>query len=199
MLNSPDLLSVWGCSTSRRTLAQADSYTPPPEHQERPFEDMEMKPKDVETCSQDSTASGFSSKGDSLSVVSAIGARDAFRRGGVLPTSICLSKAALGAGVLSVAAHGAEVGAVYFFVCLVLGGLLTVASIRMIANASVETGCWSYEDICEELLHPAMSLFTGFINVCNCLGAAAGYLIVCGQVFQVGYQGSQVLVLGSIY
>ena len=30
-----------------------------------------------------------------------------------------------------------------------------------------------------------MSLLTGFVNVCNCLGAGAGYLIVCGQVFEV--------------
>ena len=41
-----------------------------------------------------------------------------FRRGGIVPTAICLSKAAIGAGVLSVAAHSAEVGAVYQFVCL---------------------------------------------------------------------------------
>ncbi|CAJ1432146.1 unnamed protein product [Effrenium voratum] len=147
--------------------------------------EMEMKQKDVEVCSQDSTASGGSSKG-SLSVGSASVSK--FRRGGILPTAICLSKAAIGAGVLSVAAHGAEVGAVYQFTCLILGGLLTLASIRMIANASVETGCWSYEDICDELFHPSMSIFTGFINVCNCLGSAAGYLIVCGQVFQVVFQ-----------
>ncbi|CAJ1366865.1 unnamed protein product [Effrenium voratum] len=148
---------------------------------------MDMRQKDVEVCSQDSTASGGSSKG-SLSVASANGS-NRFRRGGILPTAICLSKAAIGAGVLSVAAHAAEVGAVYQFACLVLGGLLTLASIRMIANASVETGCWSYEDdICDELFHPAMSLFTGFINVCNCLGSAAGYLIVCGQVFQVVFR-----------
>ncbi|CAJ1366708.1 unnamed protein product [Effrenium voratum] len=150
---------------------------------------MEMKQKDVEVCSQDSTASGCSSK-ESLSVGSSISSSK-FRRGGILPTAICLSKAAIGAGVLSVAAHGAEVGAVYQMVCLILGGLLTLASIRMIANASVETGCWSYEDICEELFHPAMSLFTGFINVCNCLGSAAGYLIVCGQVFQVIFQADE--------
>mmetsp|Transcript_8391 Transcript_8391/g.25443 ORF Transcript_8391/g.25443 Transcript_8391/m.25443 type:complete len:338 (+) Transcript_8391:397-1410(+) len=30
-----------------------------------------------------------------------------------------------------------------------------------------------------------MAIWTGFINVCNCLGAAAGYLIICGQVFSV--------------
>ncbi|CAJ1457473.1 unnamed protein product [Effrenium voratum] len=149
---------------------------------------MEAK-QDVEICSQDSTASGGSSKW-SLSVNSGseVLPTGKFRRGGILPTAICLSKAAIGAGVLSVAAHGAQVGAVYQLGCLVMGALLTLASIRMIANASVETGCWSYEDICEELFHPAMSLLTGFINVCNCLGSAAGYLIVCGQVFQVIFQ-----------
>ena len=42
-----------------------------------------------------------------------------FRRGGIFPTAICLSKAAIGAGVLSVAAHSAEVGALYQFICLV--------------------------------------------------------------------------------
>merc|ERR1712039_231774 len=35
------------------------------------------------------------------------------------------------------------------------------------------------------LFHPSMSFLTGAVNVCNCLGSGAGYLIVCGQVFQV--------------
>ena len=35
-----------------------------------------------------------------------------------------------------------------------LGALLTVASIRMISMASVETGLWSFEDVSEELFHP---------------------------------------------
>ena len=29
------------------------------------------------------------------------------------------------------------------------------------------------------------SLVTGFINVCNCIGSAAAYLIVCGQTYVV--------------
>ena len=116
--------------------------------------------------------------------------QSSFRRGGVVPTAICLSKAAIGAGVLSVSAHAAEVGAVYQLGCLLLGGFLTVISIRMIAIASMETKKWSFEDVCEELFHPVMSLFTGFMNVCVCLGSAAGYLIVCGQVFVVIFQAS---------
>jgi len=108
-----------------------------------------------------------------------------FRHGGTLPSAICLSKAAIGAGVLSMAAHSAEVGLLYQVVGLAVGGLLTLESIKMISRASIDTGCWSYEDICEELFHPAMSMLTGFVNVCNCLGSGAGYLIVCGQVFQV--------------
>lgn len=114
--------------------------------------------------------------------------QSSFRRGGVVPTAICLSKAAIGAGVLSVSGHAAEVGVVYQLVCLVLGGLLTVMSIRMISVASIATKRWGFEDVCEELFHPGMSLFTGFMNVCNCLGAAAGYLIVCGQVLVVVFQ-----------
>merc|ERR1719291_116861 len=108
-----------------------------------------------------------------------------FRHGGTLPSAICLSKAAIGAGVLSMAAHSAKVGLLYQLVGLAVGAVLTLVSIKMIARASIDTGCWSYEDICEELFHPAMSLLTGFVNVCNCLGSGAGYLIVCGQVFQV--------------
>merc|ERR1719284_1230640 len=119
-----------------------------------------------------------------------VSSRGIFRKGGTLPTGICLSKAAIGAGALSIAAHSAEVGFAYQFVCLLVGALLTVISVQMIADASVCTGGWSYEDICEELFHPAMSLFTGFINVCNCLGSGAGYLIVCGQVFQVLFGAS---------
>lgn len=111
-----------------------------------------------------------------------------FRRGGIIPTAICLSKAAIGAGVLSMSVHSAEVGAIYQFTCLLFGALLTVVSIRMISMASVETQRWSFEDVCEELFHPAMSLLTGFINCCNCLGGSVGYLIVCGQVFVVIFQ-----------
>eukprot|EP00444_Apocalathium_aciculiferum_P001592 CAMPEP_0183393492 /NCGR_PEP_ID=MMETSP0370-20130417/7976_1 /TAXON_ID=268820 /ORGANISM="Peridinium aciculiferum, Strain PAER-2" /LENGTH=473 /DNA_ID=CAMNT_0025573725 /DNA_START=66 /DNA_END=1487 /DNA_ORIENTATION=+ len=108
-----------------------------------------------------------------------------FRHGGTLPTAVCLSKAAIGAGVLSMSAHSAEVGLAYQLVGLCIGAFLTLVSIRMIAHASIATGCWSYEDICEQLFHPSMSMLTGFVNVCNCLGSGAGYLIVCGQVFQV--------------
>ncbi|CAK8992262.1 Vacuolar amino acid transporter 5 [Durusdinium trenchii] len=117
--------------------------------------------------------------------------KGSFRRGGVIPTAICLSKAAIGAGVLSVSGHAAEVGVVVEFEWLRFGGLLTVMSIRMISVASIETKKWGFEDVSEELFHPVMSLFTGFMNVCNCLGAAAGYLIVCGQVFVVVFQANR--------
>lgn len=109
----------------------------------------------------------------------------AFRRGGTLPTAVCLTKAAIGAGILSMASHCADVGLLYQTIGLCAGAALTAASIALIAEASIDTQCWSYEDICEELFHPGMSLLTGFFNVCNCLGSGAGYLIVCGQVFQV--------------
>jgi len=123
-----------------------------------------------------------------------------FRRGGTLPTAVCLSKAAIGAGVLSMSVHCAEVGLVYQLAALIVGAVLTLLSIRLIARASIDTGCWSYEDICDELFHPGFSLLTGFINVCNCLGSGAGYLIVCGQVFQVltgaGEAGRRAFVVG---
>lgn len=107
------------------------------------------------------------------------------RKGSVLATSICLCKAAIGAGVLSIAAHCAEVGFAFTLGALTIGGVLTVVSIRMIGEASIATGCWSFEDICEELFHPALSIVTGLVQSCNCLGAAAAYLIICGQIFQV--------------
>jgi amino acid permease len=108
-----------------------------------------------------------------------------FRQGGTVPSAICLCKAAIGAGILSMAASGAEVGFTYLLAAMVVGALLSMVSIRMIAGASISTKCWSYEDICEELFHPAFSFFTGLINVSSCIGAAAAHLIVCGQVFQV--------------
>ena len=79
-----------------------------------------------------------------------------FRRGGVLPTGLCLSKAAIGAGVLSMSVHSAEVGILYQLGCLLVAGALAVVSIRMISIASIETQRWSFEDICEELFHPAI-------------------------------------------
>lgn len=152
---------------------------------------------DLETIASTATGSfdgALSSDGDMKSsdglAEAPAASSSVFRRGGIFPTAICLSKAAIGAGVLSVAAHSAEVGALYQFICLVFGGVLTVVSIRMISTASIETQRWSFEDICEELFHPAMSFFNGFVNVCNCLGAAATYLIVCGQVYVVIFQAS---------
>merc|ERR1719277_1139894 len=82
-------------------------------------------------------------------------------------------------------AHCAEVGFLYTLIALVIGGLLTVVSIRMIGEVSIFTQRWGFEDICEELLHPCVSLFTGFVNSCACLGGVIAYLIICGQVLQV--------------
>jgi amino acid permease len=106
-------------------------------------------------------------------------------KGSVLAASVCLCKAAIGAGVLSIAARCAEVGFTFMLVALAVGGALTVVSIRMIGEASIATGLWSFEDICDELFHPSLSIVTGLIQSSNCLGAAAAYLIICGQIFQV--------------
>mmetsp|Transcript_27494 Transcript_27494/g.49763 ORF Transcript_27494/g.49763 Transcript_27494/m.49763 type:complete len:466 (+) Transcript_27494:33-1430(+) len=105
--------------------------------------------------------------------------------GRILPTGICLSKAAIGAGVLSMAAHSAQVGLLYQFIGLVVGGILNIVSIRMIAQASVTTDRFSFEDISDELFHPGLAVFTGFINATNAIGSAVAYLILCGQIFQV--------------
>ena len=106
-----------------------------------------------------------------------------FSHGGVLPTAVCLSKAAIGAGVLTMSGHAAEVGLVFQTSSLIGGAVLSLASIRFIATACTATGCYSYEDLCDELLHPVMALFTGFMNTLNCIGSAVGYLIICGQLF----------------
>ena len=53
----------------------------------------------------------------------------------------------------------------------------------MIAKECSATNCWSYEDVSDELFHPAFSVVTGVVNVGN--GTGAGHLIFCGQVFQV--------------
>ena len=108
-----------------------------------------------------------------------------FSHGAVLPTAVCLSKAAIGAGILTMAGHAAEVGIVFQAVALIGAAVLSLASIRFIATACIATGCYSYEDLCNELLHPVMALFTGFMNSVNCVGSAVGYLIICGQLFGV--------------
>jgi len=146
------------------------------------------------TCAESNGTSGpddADSKPSSQKKVVDAGPTGIFRNGGVVPTAVCLSKAAIGAGVLSMAVHSAEVGLIYQFCGLAVGALLTLVSIRLIAQASIATKCWSYEDLCEELLHPGMALLTGAVNVCNCLGSGAGYLIVCGQVFQVATGASE--------
>ncbi|OLQ12625.1 hypothetical protein AK812_SmicGene3424 [Symbiodinium microadriaticum] len=90
-----------------------------------------------------------------------------FSHGAVLPTAVCLSKAAIGAGILTMASHAAEVGIVFQAVALIGAAVLSLASIRFIATACIATGCYSYEDLCNELLHPVMALFTGFMNSVN--------------------------------
>ena len=55
----------------------------------------------------------------------------------------------------------------------------------MIARVCIETGRWSFEDLCE-LVHPAFAALTGFINASMCVGCAAAYLMVAGQVYQAG-------------
>ena len=99
-----------------------------------------------------------------------------FSHGGVLPTAVCLSKAAIGAGVLTMSGHAAEVGLVFQTSSLIGGAVLSLASIRFIATACTATGCYSYEDLCDELLHPVMALFTGFMNTLNCIGSAGNSL-----------------------
>jgi len=147
---------------------------------------METQACEAECVSseQSSKSSALGSKASEQSS-KALKRGGSFRPGGTLPSSLCLAKAAIGAGVLSISAHSAPVGYAYMLGCLMIGGVLTVVGIRMIAQASVETKCKSFEDICEELFHPCMSIWTGFINVCNCIGAAASYLIVCGEIFAV--------------
>jgi len=86
---------------------------------------------------------------------------------------------------VAIAARCAEVGFPFVLVALAAGGALTVVSIRMIGEASIATGLWSFEDICDELFHPSLSIVTGLIQSSNCLGAAAAYLIICGQIFLV--------------
>lgn len=114
-----------------------------------------------------------------------------FHRGGIISTSLCLTQAALGVGLLTVSANTAAVGAIYQLLCLMLGGLLSVASLRMIAIASVATQRWSFEDISEDLFHPVMSLLTRFMNSSSALGAAAAGLITCGQAFQGMFQADE--------
>jgi len=147
-----------------------------------------QSPRDVEAtttgCNEASSSAIAAKKLSGVTEEEPVGT-GIFRHGGILPTAVCLSKAAIGAGILAMSLESAGVGLIYQIVGLVAGAVLTVVSIQMIAKASIDTGCWSYEDLCEELFHPAMSLFTGLINVCNCMGSGAGYLIVCGQIFQV--------------
>ncbi|CAJ1337307.1 unnamed protein product, partial [Effrenium voratum] len=112
------------------------------------------------------------------------GSEPFLRPGGAFAATICLSKAAIGAGVLSIAAHCGEVGAGFQAMSLVTGAWLTVWSIDMIARVCIETGRWSFEDLCE-LVHPAFAALTGFINASMCVGCAAAYLMVAGQVYQV--------------
>ena len=108
-----------------------------------------------------------------------------FSHGAVLPTAVCLTKSAFGAGLLTMAGHTAEVGIVFQTFALIGGAVLTLASICFIATACIATDRYSYEDMCDELLHPVMALFTGFVNTLACVGSAIGYLIICGQLFGV--------------
>jgi len=107
------------------------------------------------------------------------------REGSVASTTLCLIKGAIGASILSMAAHAANVGLLFVIISLVIGALLTVISFRMLGEVSIHTRRWSFEDVSEELFHPTFAFMTGFINAGSCLGACCAYLIICGQVFEV--------------
>jgi len=118
---------------------------------------MEVKNRTVDLETASTTCGGDSDVGLSdMSNKMVENNSSIFRRGGVLPTGLCLSKAAIGAGVLSMSVHSAEVGILYQLGCLLVAGALAVVSIRMISIASIETQRWSFEDICEELFHPVI-------------------------------------------
>lgn len=113
------------------------------------------------------------------------------RHGGTLPSALMLSKAAIGSGVLTMAGHSAQVGFVFTGVGLVISGVLTVISIRMLGDVSIKVKKWSFEDVTEDLYHWSLAALTGFVNAVNCLGSASAYLIVCGQVAQALFQISE--------
>lgn len=113
------------------------------------------------------------------------------RHGGTLPSALMLSKAAIGSGVLSMAGHSAQVGFVFTGVGLVISGILTIISIRMLGDVSMRIKKWSFEDVTEDLYHWSLAALTGFVNAVNCLGSATAYLIVCGQVAQALFQVSE--------
>ena len=118
---------------------------------------MEVKNRTIDLETASTTCGGDSDVGLSdMSNKMVESNSSIFRRGGVLPTGLCLSKAAIGAGVLSMSVHSAEVGILYQLGCLLVAGALAVVSIRMISIASIETQRWSFEDICEELFHPVI-------------------------------------------
>lgn len=106
-----------------------------------------------------------------------------FQQGGSIPSGLCLAKAAIGSGVLTMVTQCAEVGLAVMTVLLAAGVVLTVLSIRMIGEASIATRCGSFEDICDELLHPYISFFTGLANAVNGISVATTYLYLCGQAW----------------
>eukprot|EP00425_Heterocapsa_triquetra_P007582 CAMPEP_0195157042 /NCGR_PEP_ID=MMETSP0448-20130528/184963_1 /TAXON_ID=66468 /ORGANISM="Heterocapsa triquestra, Strain CCMP 448" /LENGTH=494 /DNA_ID=CAMNT_0040195833 /DNA_START=62 /DNA_END=1546 /DNA_ORIENTATION=+ len=111
--------------------------------------------------------------------------RPHFAKAATLLSAVTLSKAAIGSGTLELSTNCAQVGMASFFCGLMAAVVLTMLSSRLIVKVSIATGCWSFEDISDELLHPAMSHVTGFINFIACLGGGVGSIIISGQVFQV--------------
>lgn len=107
------------------------------------------------------------------------------RPGSLLSSMVCLTKAAIGAGVLPFSEQASVTGLAFHISALVLGGVLTASSINITGEVALATGKRSYEEICAHLFHPVLSIFTGFVNACNCLGSAVAYLIVARAVFQV--------------
>ena len=119
-------------------------------------------------------------------------------RGSVWSSSFNLTKATLGAGVLSLPLAARGTGIPLVLVLLIFCAIMTHLSIGMLGKACDIQKLYTYDELSSKLFGKFLSILVGIAMFVNCFGSAVVYVLVLGSiskaVFALDSTWSQVVV-----
>ena len=99
-----------------------------------------------------------------------------------------LTKATLGAGVLTLSSHTMTTG-IPIMVALLFGlAIVTYKSVKFLSQACDHTGVFSYDDMAGRLFGTPYAIFLGVAMFINCFGASIVYIIAIGEAIHVVFE-----------
>lgn len=105
-----------------------------------------------------------------------------FREGSVRGSIFNLCSATLGAGALAIPSAFAGAGLGSGALMLVMGGLATIFSIRLLLEAARVTRSRSYEDLTVHVFGKGMGLAVEVCIIVFCFGTAIAYIVAVGDL-----------------